>query len=103
MAEGTVDIVIGTHKLVQDDIQFKNLGLVIIDEEHRFGVRQKEQLKRLRANVDILTLTATPIPRTLSMALEGLRDFSLITTAPSRRLAVKTFVSRLAKAACAKP
>ncbi|WP_154103971.1 transcription-repair coupling factor [Eikenella corrodens] len=92
MADGTVDIVIGTHKLVQDDIEFKNLGLVIIDEEHRFGVRQKEQLKRLRANVDILTMTATPIPRTLSMALEGLRDFSLITTAPSRRLAVKTFV-----------
>ncbi|WP_118815273.1 transcription-repair coupling factor [Neisseria lactamica] len=92
MADGTVDIVIGTHKLVQDDIRFKNLGLVIIDEEHRFGVRQKEQLKRLRANVDILTMTATPIPRTLSMALEGLRDFSLITTAPSRRLAVKTFV-----------
>ena len=92
MADGTVDIVIGTHKLVQDDIKFKNLGLVIIDEEHRFGVRQKEQLKRLRANVDILTMTATPIPRTLSMALEGLRDFSLITTAPSRRLAVKTFV-----------
>ncbi|HEZ4705528.1 TPA: transcription-repair coupling factor [Neisseria meningitidis] len=91
MADGTVDIVIGTHKLVQDDIKFKNLGLVIIDEEHRFGVRQKEQLKRLRANVDILTMTATPIPRTLSMALEGLRDFSLITTAPSR-LAVKTFV-----------
>ena len=92
MADGTVDIVIGTHKLVQDDIAFKNLGLVIIDEEHRFGVHQKEQLKKLRANVDILTLTATPIPRTLSMALEGLRDFSLITTAPSRRLAVKTFV-----------
>ena len=92
MTDGTVDIVIGTHKLVQDDIKFKNLGLVIIDEEHRFGVRQKEQLKRLRANVDILTMTATPIPRTLSMALEGLRDFSLITTAPSRRLAVKTFV-----------
>ena len=92
MADGTVDIVIGTHKLVQDDIKFKNLGLVIIDEEHRFGVRQKEQLKRLRANVDILTMTATPIPRTLNMALEGLRDFSLITTAPSRRLAVKTFV-----------
>ncbi|HEZ0524142.1 TPA: transcription-repair coupling factor [Neisseria meningitidis] len=92
MADGTVDIVIGTHKLVQDDIKFKNLGLVIIDEEHRFGVRQKEQLKRLRANVDILTMTATPIPRTLSMALEGLRDFSLITTAPSRRLSVKTFV-----------
>lgn len=92
MADGTVDIVIGTHKLVQPEIEFHNLGLVIIDEEHRFGVRQKEQLKRLRANVDVLTLTATPIPRTLSMALEGLRDFSLITTAPSRRLAVKTFV-----------
>ncbi|HFC8518568.1 TPA: transcription-repair coupling factor [Neisseria weaveri] len=98
MADGTVDIVIGTHKLVQNDIQFKNLGLVIIDEEHRFGVRQKEQLKRLRANVDILTLTATPIPRTLSMALEGLRDFSLITTAPSRRLAVKTFVKPFSEA-----
>ncbi|QEY25054.1 transcription-repair coupling factor [Neisseria animalis] len=98
MAEGTVDIVIGTHKLVQDDIKFKNLGLVIIDEEHRFGVRQKEQLKRLRANVDILTMTATPIPRTLSMALEGLRDFSLITTAPSRRLAVKTFVKPFSEA-----
>ncbi|BAK75589.1 transcription-repair coupling factor [Pseudogulbenkiania sp. NH8B] len=96
LAEGTVDIVIGTHKLVQPDVQFKNLGLVIIDEEHRFGVRQKEQLKRLRANVDVLTLTATPIPRTLSMALEGLRDFSAITTAPSRRLAVKTFISPLA-------
>ncbi|HEZ4532326.1 TPA: transcription-repair coupling factor [Neisseria meningitidis] len=92
LADGTVDIVIGTHKLVQDNIRFKSLGLVIIDEEHRFGVRQKEQLKRLRANVDILTMTATPIPRTLNMALEGLRDFSLITTAPSRRLAVKTFV-----------
>lgn len=92
LADGTIDIVIGTHKLVQPDVHFKNLGLVIIDEEHRFGVRQKEQLKRLRANVDVLTLTATPIPRTLSMALEGLRDFSLITTAPSRRLAVKTFV-----------
>lgn len=92
MADGSVDIVIGTHKLVQDNVQFKDLGLVIIDEEHRFGVRQKEQLKRLRANVDMLTLTATPIPRTLSMALEGLRDFSLMTTAPSRRLAVKTFV-----------
>ncbi len=93
LADGSVDIVIGTHKLVQPDIEFKNLGLVIIDEEHRFGVRQKEQLKRLRANVDVLTLTATPIPRTLSMALEGLRDFSAITTAPSRRLAVKTFVA----------
>lgn len=93
LADGSVDIVIGTHKLVQPDVQFKNLGLVIIDEEHRFGVRQKEQLKRLRANVDVLTLTATPIPRTLSMALEGLRDFSAIATAPSRRLAVKTFVT----------
>lgn len=98
MADGTVDIVIGTHKLVQKDIQFHNLGLVIIDEEHRFGVRQKEQLKQLRANVDMLTLTATPIPRTLSMALEGLRDFSLITTAPSRRLAVKTFVKPFSEA-----
>ena len=98
MADGTVDIVIGTHKLVQDNIQFKNLGLVIIDEEHRFGVRQKEQFKRLRANVDLLTLTATPIPRTLSMALDGLRDFSLITTAPSRRLAVKTFVKPFSEA-----
>ena len=92
IANGKVDIVIGTHKLIQPDIDFHNLGLVIIDEEHRFGVRQKEQLKRLRANVDVLTLTATPIPRTLSMALEGLRDFSLITTAPEKRLAVKTFV-----------
>ncbi len=98
MADGTVDIVIGTHKLVQPDVVFHNLGLVIIDEEHRFGVRQKEQLKRLRANVDVLTLTATPSPRTLSMALEGLRDFSLITTAPSRRLAVKTFVKPFAEA-----
>lgn len=98
IADGTVDIVIGTHKLVQDDIQFQNLGLVIIDEEHRFGVRQKEQLKQLRANVNLLTLTATPIPRTLSMALEGLRDFSLITTAPSRRLAVKTFVKPFSEA-----
>ena len=92
LKDGTVDIVIGTHKLVQPDIKFKNLGLVIIDEEHRFGVRQKEKLKQLRQNVDVLTLTATPIPRTLSMALDGLRDFSLITTAPERRLAVKTFV-----------
>ena len=92
LANGGVDIVIGTHKLVQPDIQFKNLGLVIIDEEHRFGVRQKEKLKQLRAEVDVLTLTATPIPRTLSMALDGLRDFSLITTAPEKRLAVKTFV-----------
>lgn len=94
IAEGTVDIVIGTHKLVQPDVQFKQLGLVIIDEEHRFGVRHKEQLKALRADVDVLTLTATPIPRTLAMSLEGLRDFSVIATAPSKRLAVKTFVAK---------
>ncbi|MHB8166880.1 MAG: transcription-repair coupling factor [Sulfuricella sp.] len=93
MAEGKIDIVIGTHKLIQKDIKFKNLGLVIVDEEHRFGVRQKEQLKALRAEVDVLTLTATPIPRTLSMSLEGLRDFSVIATAPQRRLSIKTFVT----------
>lgn len=92
LAQGTTDIVIGTHKLIQDKVKFKNLGLVIIDEEHRFGVRQKEQLKKLRAEVDVLTLTATPIPRTLAMSLEGLRDFSIIATAPQRRLAIKTFV-----------
>ncbi|WP_211251174.1 transcription-repair coupling factor [Deefgea rivuli] len=94
LADGSVDIVIGTHKLVQPDVVFKQLGLVIIDEEHRFGVRQKEQLKALRANVDVLTLTATPIPRTLAMSLEGLRDFSVIATAPNKRLAVKTFVAK---------
>ncbi len=93
LAEGKVDIVIGTHKLVQKDVKFNNLGLVIVDEEHRFGVRQKEQLKALRAEVDVLTLTATPIPRTLSMSLEGLRDFSVIATAPQRRLSIKTFVT----------
>ncbi|MBV1777213.1 transcription-repair coupling factor [Burkholderiaceae bacterium DAT-1] len=93
LAEGTIDIVIGTHKLVQDGMKFANLGLVIIDEEHRFGVRHKEQLKALRNEVDVLTLTATPIPRTLAMSLEGLRDFSVIATAPSRRLAIKTFVA----------
>ena len=92
MNDGTVDIVIGTHKLLSDDIKFSRLGLVIIDEEHRFGVRQKETLKALRAEVDVLTLTATPIPRTLGMALEGLRDFSIIATAPQKRLAIKTFV-----------
>jgi transcription-repair coupling factor (superfamily II helicase) len=95
LAEGKIDIVIGTHKLIQKDVRFKNLGLVIIDEEHRFGVRQKEELKRLRSEVDVLTLTATPIPRTLAMSLEGLRDFSVIATAPQRRLAIKTFVNRL--------
>lgn len=92
MGDGTVDIVIGTHKLLSDDVKFSRLGLVIIDEEHRFGVRQKEALKSLRAEVDVLTLTATPIPRTLGMALEGLRDFSIIATAPQKRLAIKTFV-----------
>ncbi|MBP1204363.1 transcription-repair coupling factor (superfamily II helicase) [Duganella sp. 1411] len=92
MADGTLDIVIGTHKLLSDDVKFTRLGLVIIDEEHRFGVRQKEALKSLRAEVDVLTLTATPIPRTLGMALEGLRDFSVIATAPQKRLAIKTFV-----------
>lgn len=92
LANGQIDIIIGTHKLIQETVKFKNLGLVIIDEEHRFGVRQKEQLKKLRAEVDVLTLTATPIPRTLAMSLEGLRDFSIIATAPQRRLAIKTFV-----------
>jgi transcription-repair coupling factor (superfamily II helicase) len=94
LAEGTIDIAIGTHRLIQPDVRFRNLGLVIIDEEHRFGVRQKERLKALRAEVDVLTLTATPIPRSLAMAMEGLRDFSAIATAPEKRLAIKTFVSR---------
>ena len=92
LAEGKIDIVIGTHKLLQDDVKVKNLGLVIIDEEHRFGVRQKEQLKALRSEVDILTLTATPIPRTLNMAVAGMRDLSIIATPPARRLSVRTFV-----------
>ncbi|WP_031570730.1 transcription-repair coupling factor [Rheinheimera texasensis] len=89
---GKVDILIGTHKLLQDDIKFRELGLLIVDEEHRFGVRQKEKIKALRANIDILTLTATPIPRTLNMSLSGMRDLSIIATPPARRLAVKTFV-----------
>ncbi|MBI5919644.1 MAG: transcription-repair coupling factor [Nitrosomonadales bacterium] len=93
LTEGKLDIVIGTHKLIQKDVKFHNLGLVILDEEHRFGVQQKERLKALRAEVDVLTLTATPIPRTLAMSLEGLRDFSVIATAPQRRLSIKTFVS----------
>ena len=92
IADGSVDIVVGTHKLLSEKTHFKNLGLLIIDEEHRFGVRHKEQMKALRAEVDVLTLTATPIPRTLGMALEGLRDLSVIATAPQRRLAIKTFV-----------
>ena len=93
LADGTIDIVIGTHKLLSKDVRFKRLGLVIVDEEHRFGVRQKEVLKSLRAEVDVLTLTATPIPRTLAMSLEGLRDLSVIATAPAKRLAIKTFVT----------
>ncbi len=92
IAQGKIDIVIGTHKLLQANIQFKELGLVIIDEEHRFGVSQKERLKALRVNVDILTLTATPIPRTLNMAFAGIRDLSLIATPPARRLSIKTFI-----------
>jgi len=93
LAEGKVDIVIGTHRLLQPGVRFKDLGLLIIDEEHRFGVRDKERLRALRAEVDVLTLTATPIPRTLNMALGGLRDLSLITTPPAARLSIKTFVS----------
>ena len=92
IADGTIDIVVGTHKLLSKDINFQRLGLLIIDEEHRFGVRHKEAMKSMRAEVDVLTLTATPIPRTLGMALEGLRDLSVIATAPQRRLAIKTFV-----------
>jgi transcription-repair coupling factor (superfamily II helicase) len=92
LKQGQVDMVIGTHKLLSGDVNFANLGLVIIDEEHRFGVRQKERLRALRAEVDVLTLTATPIPRTLAMSLEGLRDFSVIASPPQRRLAIKTFV-----------
>jgi transcription-repair coupling factor (superfamily II helicase) len=94
LAKGQIDIVIGTHKLLSQDVKFPNLGLVIIDEEHRFGVRQKEALKNLRAEVDVLTLTATPIPRTLAMSMEGIRDFSVIATAPQRRLAIKTFLRK---------
>jgi transcription-repair coupling factor (superfamily II helicase) len=94
LADGRVDIAIGTHRLLQKDVKFARLGLVVIDEEHRFGVRQKEALKALRTEVDVLTLTATPIPRTLGMSLEGLRDFSVIATAPQKRLAIKTFVMR---------
>ncbi|MDR2014433.1 MAG: transcription-repair coupling factor [Azoarcus sp.] len=97
LAEGKIDIIIGTHRLLQKDVRFKRLGLAIIDEEHRFGVRQKEILKKLRSEVDVLTLTATPIPRTLGMAMEGLREFSVIATAPQRRLAVKTFVQNMGK------
>ncbi|MEX2488682.1 MAG: transcription-repair coupling factor [Pseudomonadales bacterium] len=92
MTSGALDIVIGTHTLIQSGLNFKNLGLLIIDEEHRFGVRQKEKLKSLRAEVDILTLTATPIPRTLNMAMSGMRDLTVIATPPAKRLSIKTFV-----------
>ncbi|TCS42634.1 transcription-repair coupling factor [Reinekea marinisedimentorum] len=92
LAEGKVDIIVGTHKLLQKSIKFKNLGLLVIDEEHRFGVGQKETIKALRANVDILALTATPIPRTMNMSMSGVRDLSIIATPPARRLSVKTFV-----------
>ncbi|MEN8821059.1 MAG: transcription-repair coupling factor [Abyssibacter sp.] len=98
MREGKVDIVVGTHRLLQKDVQFKDLGLVIVDEEHRFGVRHKEALKRLRAEVDLLTLTATPIPRTLNMSLAGLRDLSIIATPPTARNPIKTFVADWDKA-----
>ena len=94
LADGKLDIVIGTHKLLQPDVKFKDLGLVIVDEEHRFGVRHKEQLKKLRAEVDLLTLTATPIPRTLNMAMSGMRDLSIIATPPAARMAVKTMVAQ---------
>ncbi|HXS04545.1 MAG TPA: transcription-repair coupling factor [Rhodanobacter sp.] len=93
LADGQIDVIVGTHKLLQPGIRFKNLGLVIVDEEQRFGVRQKEQLKKLRAEVDLLTMTATPIPRTLNMAMAGLRDLSLIATPPAHRSAVRTFIS----------
>ncbi len=93
LREGTVDIVVGTHRLVQDDVRFKDLGLVVVDEEQRFGVRQKEFLKKLRAEVDVLTMSATPIPRTLHMSLAGIRDISVIDTAPQARLPIRTFVT----------
>ena len=93
LSEGKVDILIGTHKVLSDDVNFSQLGLAIIDEEHRFGVKHKEKLKSLRAEIDILTLTATPIPRTLNMSLSGLRDLSIIATAPAHRHAIKTFVT----------
>ena len=98
LANGQADIVIGTHRLIQKDIRFKSLGLVIIDEEQRFGVQQKERLKQLRTEVDLLTLTATPIPRTLNMAMSGIRDLSIIATPPARRMAVKTLISKWDKA-----
>lgn len=92
--KGSLDVIVGTHKILQSDVKYKNLGLVVIDEEHRFGVTQKDHLKTLRAEIDILTLTATPIPRTLNMAMSGMRDISIIATPPERRLAIKTFVQK---------
>ncbi|MCR5536970.1 MAG: transcription-repair coupling factor [Succinivibrio sp.] len=100
LKQGSIDIVIGTHKLLNKSVQFKHLGLVIVDEEHRFGVKQKEKLKELRASVDLLTLTATPIPRTLNMAMEGMRELSIIATPPEHRLAVKTFVMQQSNQIC---
>ncbi|NII09082.1 transcription-repair coupling factor [Oleiagrimonas sp. C23AA] len=94
LAEGQIDVIVGTHKLLQGDVKFKDLGLVIVDEEQRFGVRQKEQLKKLRAEVDLLTMTATPIPRTLNMSMNGLRDLSIIATPPAHRMAVKTLIAQ---------
>ena len=94
VAEGTIDVIVGTHRLLQPDVKFKDLGMVVVDEEQRFGVRQKEALKAMRANVHLLTLTATPIPRTLNMAMAGLRDLSIIATPPPNRLAVQTFITQ---------
>lgn len=94
IADGKIDIIIGTHRLLQKDVVFKDLGLVIIDEEHRFGVRHKERLKELRKNVDVLTLTATPIPRTLQMSMVGIRDMSIINTPPPDRLSIRSVVAR---------
>ncbi len=99
LAAGAVDIVIGTHRLLQKDVAFKNLGLVIIDEEQRFGVAHKERLKQMRQEVDVLTLTATPIPRTLHMSLAGIRDMSTMETPPEERLPIKTYVARVRRAA----
>ena len=98
LADGKVDIVIGTHKLLQPDVKFANLGLMIVDEEHRFGVRHKERIKAIQTDVDSMSMTATPIPRTLNMALSGMRDMSIIATPPARRLAIKTFVMQKTEA-----
>jgi transcription-repair coupling factor (superfamily II helicase) len=94
VADGSVDIVIGTHRLLQKNVRFRNLGLLVVDEEHRFGVAHKERIKQLKKLVDVLTLTATPIPRTLQLAFTGLRDLSVIDTPPADRLAIRTQVCR---------